>query len=132
MGALGSPGAHQQLTRADKPIRAFEAAERHLDLDPGRFPLGLGEPGQHLVQRTERLAFELCALGGAREPKRRLDPAHLDIREPTRDQELIEVRRREWTRQPGAGGGSCAFVRMIEIGTEKNPFASASAKTRAA
>ena len=59
--------------------RTLEAAELTLDLFPGRLAPGLVQSGEHLVQRTERLALEADALGCRREAHGRLDRSHLSI-----------------------------------------------------
>ena len=56
-------------TRASASSTSAQAASRS----------GLGEPGEHLVERAERLALELRALRRRRQPERRLDAAHLDL-----------------------------------------------------
>ena len=44
---------NEHLARTDEPVRALELGERRADLVPRRCAVGLGQAGEHLVQRTE-------------------------------------------------------------------------------
>src|SRR5690348_15402736 len=63
--------------------------QRLVDLLPGRLSLGLGDTGQHLLERTVRLSLEAYALGGVGETEGRLDDARLHIPEPGLPQRVL-------------------------------------------
>ena len=69
-------------------------------------PLVLRQPGEHLVQRAERLPLELGALRRGGELERRLDPVHLDVAESGRV-ELVAERSPTRT-APGAQAPAAA------------------------
>src|SRR5512133_3930985 len=73
-------GDEQAAWPGESP-RALEGRQRLADLGPRGLTFGLRQPGEHLVQGTERLALEAQALRGRCQPQGRVDAADLDVAE---------------------------------------------------
>lgn len=105
--SLLGPTTDDEFARSLEPVRTLEALQFSLDLRPGCGSLRVAQPGEHLVERAERLSLETDALGGRGNAQRRGESLTVHISQTGAPKRLLQASRvatAEGTRLAGQRG----------------------------